>query len=254
MRVTTHRRSAVTATALATAAATLLWLPGTAQAATACGTYYGGGRYDGYSAPAVADIEGVYAKIVTHTPALCPQNPGISNSVTATVSLGDSGGSYPRYAQAGYWRQTPTGSLRFYSQWNAGDGAGYVATVGSTVGVGTTNAYTVKWIASCSCLGLYANAAQLDSTPFNPFSAWSYPFDAHFFGSATYDQSDMPGTSSAKTRFSMIQVQDLATDAWRATGIGTYSSSTPGNALGRWAKSAMTQNGTYGNNFEIWTP
>jgi len=223
-------------------------------ALSTCGTK--SNWFDGAYVQELTGIEGVYGKITTRNPAMCGTD--TNQAVVAWVMLEDTGGIGGRWAQAGFGKPAPSGTLQYFSQYIKGDGSvavtKWVPTTQAVPASGSTHSYTVKWISSCGanpCLGFYYDSAQINVTSFNPFGTWSYPFGWQAMGEAFYRESDVPGTAPAHSKFSQIQVQDITTNAFRATGIGAPSMI---NHSSRWSNTAFSTDATYGNNFDIWTP
>ena len=120
------------------------------------------------------------------------------------------------YAQSGFFRWYGS-SMYHTTEYKQDTAHTYVRKICLTCGAlidGETNQYWEQYVTSCSCLRLNVDVTILDTTPFNPYSTWVFPFRSQYYGETKYLESDMPGYLSAPTDFRSMQIQHTSTHTW----------------------------------------
>lgn len=174
-----------------------------------CGTPgpYDDGYYGNYGQGA---SEGAYGTITVRSSSQCNNAPSgePANRSAASVLIGNGNGDRYAYVQSGFFH-TYEGCDQYFAQASLKLGGSFQNHVGACYTFdGSTHSFNEQYGSGCGCEYAKIDGNVKITTPWNPFTYWTYPFDREFFGEAEYRESDLPGTSSAPTDFNSMQGQN----------------------------------------------
>lgn len=149
---------------------------------------------------------GAKAWINVRDASFCTQNSTSPNHISAWVGVGSSDNSED-IAQAGYRKTTDTPSWLEFLEYSDHNGNYDEESYGSALSNGTNISYEVGYDSFSHLEYMTADGTHEIDTNFNPIGDWDGPWSMEYLGEV-YDSGDeMPGTSTAKTRFSSMAYQ-----------------------------------------------
>jgi hypothetical protein len=216
----------------------VLWADPAAAAGTCSGTNTN--FFDGYYQIDHPEhpYEGASTFIVVRDGAVCSGVVDSNNFLGGWVMIA-SGTQGQGYGQVGFDRYAGT-TLKWFAEFN--DGLGHVAdrfsTFSVTNQVGVQHTFRVLWTPACACLHANIDTTNWLNSTFNPFFVgWGpQPWSPQFMDEATWLQTDVPGTPSARTSFSGMGAQRLSDDIIESMPCILSSL----NSSSRWSHSASS--------------
>lgn len=185
----------------------LIHIPVTSASAITCSRE--GNFYNGYIYNGPTRFQGIGADVTWRRGEICEGGGATYNKFnTSWVLL--AGSTYVGgYSQVGTIRFYG-GSTYFFSEFDNDGVGGFSRTVNQgngPVAVGGTNHAWVQYVPQCSCLRNNIDVSIQSATNFNPYVAWSTPFDLSWSSETSYRETYSPGTPTGETRFARMQVQ-----------------------------------------------
>lgn len=173
-------------------------------ALSSCGangsTFDGDGYYrSGY--------EGVAAVITVRNSALCTSVTNSTYNFSYTWSMLAAYDGVSGYSQSGYYHgygkavqfaveDNPTGTATLRRKYISG------------AQIGANYEFLVQYSSGCHCMEEMVGGVIEQTSNFNPYTSWSRPFSAEWYGETKYPGSDLSGTNSARSTFSSMDLDD----------------------------------------------
>lgn len=224
--------------------------PPEAKAAVTCTSYdsnYWDGFFQGPNDGSNHFYEGASAYIVVRVGAICNPGQDPSSFTAQYVMIGD--GDSRGLGQVGTMRRYGY-PLRWFAEFDAGDGTGFVrrfSAGGVESEIGKAHAFRVVYGTGCACLVGRVDNYEIGRSSFSPYSKWSSysTWQVEFSGEVTNLASDMPGSASARTKFTGLGGQRVSDDQIESLRADLLYMN---DYAPRWAAEAHSRTA-----FDIWT-
>lgn len=222
----------------------LLALASSSSAAAAtCGAH--SNYFDGFTHNNASGyrFEGASTYLVVRASLLCSTDTNHVSNFSNSWSMIAGGGSGCEWAQSGF--ESGYGQPSKHFAQIAGSCSKLTTVYGSAIYSGEKHAYRSLYSASCRCIKSTVDASTFIVSNFNPYVAWTYPFQPQFEGETAYLASNMPGGPSLQTAFSALGAQRFVDDVLVSMPCTLIGNNSNPAAWGRSASSCTA--------FNIWS-
>lgn len=179
--------------------------PRRVSATAPCGDSAVVNRFDGIDESPSSSAYAARATITERSVYLCSTTLGQTSAGAAFTMLAASDAR--GYAQIGYVRIAGYAAQRFYEFWDGDSGGSWARGYFGLISPGTSHSNHVVYSFTDGKVRMIFDGVTKQTTPFSIESGqWATPWEGQWLGETWDRGDDVPGTASAKVRFSQVGV------------------------------------------------